>query len=118
MHETDATNHRNENIESARQYDRDRASLPHRAELRKRVQMEWKAAHPDRRAANVALGNAIQSGRVIPWPVCSFQECDCKPKAHPPDYPPPFDVVCLCPPHHKQTHAMARRLIKEERAAA
>ena len=39
---TDANKHRLDNLESYRQYDKKRSSLPHRVELSKRLQNEWK----------------------------------------------------------------------------
>lgn len=107
---SDSTAHRNKNIERLREYDRQRANLPRRVELRARVVKQWKAAHPDRRAAQIALGNAIRDGRIEPQP-CFM--CGEKAEAHHPDYSRPLDVVWLCPPHHKQTHAMARELMRE-----
>lgn len=102
----DVAEHRAANIERVRAYDRARANKPHRVALRERVVREWIAEHPDRRAAQIALGNAVRCGRVIPWPVCALPECDCKPEAHHPDYSRPLDVVWLCRAHHKQAHAL------------
>lgn len=106
-------NTRDANIEYYRLYDKARANLPHRLELSKRVSQQWKAKHPNRRAAQTALGNAVRDGRVIPWPVCAVPECNGKPEAHHPDYSRPLDVVWLCSAHHKQTHAMAKKLMME-----
>lgn len=113
----DVSKRRMENIDACRAYDRARANEPHRVALRARVVSEWKAAHPKRRAAQVALGNAVRDGRVVPWPVCSVPECDCKPEAHHPDYDTPLDVVWLCPPHHKQAHALVRNTNQERTTA-
>lgn len=106
----DVAAHRASNLEVIREYDRRRANEPHRVEQRKRVQMEWKAANPDRRKAQVELGNAVRDRRVTPWPVCALPECDKKPEAHHADYSRPLDVVWLCSAHHKQAHALARKL--------
>ena len=48
----DALAHRLAKIDHYRSYDKMRASQPHRKALAKRVQDEWKVAHPNRRAAN------------------------------------------------------------------
>lgn len=69
----------------------------------------WKKAHPDRRAAQVQLANALRKGLVKPWPICAVPDCCRKPEAHHPDYSRPLDVVWLCRPHHMQVHAMAKR---------
>jgi len=87
-------------------YDRERAKRPERIEAAKAIYARWLKSFPERRAAHVALGNAVRDGRVVPWPVCAVPECDCRPEAHHPDYSSPLDVVWLCPAHHKQTHAL------------
>jgi hypothetical protein len=97
--------HRLENVDYYRSYDRMRASQPHRLEKTKLVVDAWKVQHPKRRAAQVALGNALRDGRVEKFP-CMV--CGEKSEAHHPDYDRPLDVVWLCPPHHKQAHALAR----------
>lgn len=91
-------------------YDRERASLPHRKEKTKLIVSAWKVSHPKRRAAQVALGNAVRSKKIIPLP-CLI--CGEKAEAHHPDYDRPLDVVWLCPSHHKQTHALSRKLMEE-----
>lgn len=77
--------------------------MPHRKALAKRVQDEWKSKYPNRRAANIALGNAVRDGKVKKQP-CFV--CGDKAVAHHPDYDRPLDVVWLCQAHHKQAHAM------------
>jgi len=96
---------RMEKIDYYRAYDRERGKLPHRVANTKRVVTAWKQRHPQRRAAQVALGNAVRDGRVQPWP-CMV--CGARAEAHHPCYDMPLDVVWLCPPHHKQAHAMVR----------
>jgi len=92
-----------EKIDYYRAYDKMRAAQPHRIALAKRVNSEWKAAHPMRRAANVVVGNAVRDGRLKKQP-CWV--CGEKAVAHHPDYDRPLDVVWLCQPHHKQAHAL------------
>lgn len=104
----DVAQHRLTNLERVRAYDRARASAPHRVSLRQLVQARYRIEHPERRAAHVALGNAVRAGRVVPWPICAIPECDCKPQAHHPDYSRPLDVVWLCDAHHKQAHAITK----------
>ena len=114
------TKNRLEKIEHYRAFDKARASMPNRVAARseyqrtdggkeamKRARMSYKTRKPERRAAHVALGNAVRDGRVIPWPVCAIPECNDKPHGHHPDYSAPLDVVWLCPKHHKEAHAMA-----------
>jgi hypothetical protein len=99
--------HREANIERIREYDRSRGFHG-----RPGYAAEYKAKHPERRQAHILLGNAVRSGRVVPWPVCAVPECDGRPEAHHPDYDKPLDVVWLCAAHHKQTHALMRQLDK------
>ena len=84
-------------------YDRERAKHPHRIEAAKRTFAEWKKNNPKRRAAQVALNNAVRDGRANRLP-CFV--CGKKAEAHHPDYDRPLDVIWLCPEHHRQTHAM------------
>ncbi len=93
-------------------YERARAKTEKRKEHAARIFADWKKQNPERRAAQIALGNAVKTGRITPWPVCALPECSDKPEAHHPDYSRPLDVVWLCAAHHKQAHAIA---IKESR---
>ena len=99
----DARAHRSINIIDIRAKDRARGfrGKPTHA-------ADYKAKHPERRAAQVALNNAIRDGRVAPWPVCALPECSDEPEAHHTDYSDPLTVVWICPAHHKQAHALAR----------
>lgn len=115
--------HRQENLERIRSYDRMRGSMPHRVAARKAYQRtpafaesheaavkRWEAKHPERKRASNAVHNAIRDRKLIPWPMCAMPECSCKPEAHHPDYSRPLDVVWLCDMHHKEVHAMARKV--------
>jgi hypothetical protein len=103
---TDVAKHRAENLHDIRAYDKARSVSPHRVELRKKVGAEWRESNPSRRAAQVALGNAVRSGKVIPQPCFVCGEAA---EAHHPNYDAPLDVVWLCPPHHKQAHALVKK---------
>jgi hypothetical protein len=95
--------HRQEQWERVRAYDRARASQPHRVAQRREIVNRWYANYPGRKKAQAALRYAVLSGKVKPQP-CWV--CGAKAEAHHPDYSQPLDVVWLCPPHHKQTHAL------------
>lgn len=95
--------HRAANIEKIREYDRSRASLPHRMAQAKRIIGRWRVAFPERRAAHMAVQYAVRKGELQPLP-CWI--CGSKAEAHHPDYGSPLDVVWLCPAHHKQAHAL------------
>jgi hypothetical protein len=89
--------------EYVRAYDRMRASQPHRVALRTRIDQEYKKKYPNRIRANAMVTRATREGRLSKQP-CWV--CGEKAVAHHPDYDRPLDVVWLCQPHHKQTHAL------------
>jgi hypothetical protein len=112
----DVNAHRQANLERVRGYDRMRGSTPHRVAAREAYAQtkQGKAAHrravvadalryPARHKARVALNNAVQSGKVTPWPC---EVCGAKAHAHHPHYDAPLLVTWLCPSHHKQAHAL------------
>lgn len=112
----DVSMHRQANLEQARQYDKLRAAMPHRVAARadyKQTEAGRQAArkarraselrYPDRRAARIALGNAVRDGRIQPWPC---EVCGDKAHAHHASYDAPLLVTWLCPPHHKAAHAI------------
>jgi hypothetical protein len=98
-------NNRLDKIDYYRQYDRTRSSMPHRLQKNKEIGARWRATHPKRRTAQVAVNNAVRDGRLVQLP-CLL--CGGKSEAHHVDYDAPLQVVWLCPAHHKQAHAMAR----------
>lgn len=119
----DATATRIAKIEYYRSYDRMRASMPHRVMARieyqstdagraavQRGKNSYLKRNPQKRAAHIAIRNAIKSGKVVPWPVCAVPECNGKPEAHHPDYSAPLDVVWLCKRHHEDTHMLYREI--------
>ena len=125
---SDALKNRQDNIEVIREYDRQRGSLPSRIAARSayqqteqgraaanRARKSYADRHPKRRAAHVALGNAVRDGSVSPWPVCALPECDAtKVEAHHADYNSPLGVVWLCAVHHRQAHALFKQLLSGE----
>ncbi len=99
----DVSQHREINIEKIREYDRGRGRLPHRIELKMKINERWRKAHPDRKNAQQTLNRAVRTGKVkkqLCW------VCGEKAEAHHPDYSKPLDVVWLCTMHHRQTHAL------------
>lgn len=106
---------RSENIDRYREYDRQRGNLDHRVAARAayaetdkgraaiaRAKSSYMARNPERRAANVALGNAVRDGVVVRQPcwVCGALKVE----GHHPAYSMKLDVVWLCKPHHQQLH--------------
>ncbi len=101
----DVSAHRINNLERIRQYDKDRANLPHRKALRESIVKAWERDNPQRKRAQSLLNSAVRCGRVQPWP-CMV--CGNKAEAHHPCYDMPLDVVWLCRPHHMQAHALVK----------
>lgn len=114
-----ANAYRQENLERVRAHDRLRGSMPHRVAARAEyattpaytkshaaATQRWAAKHPERRKANILVGNAVRDGRLMAWPVCAVPECANKPQGHHPDYDRPLDIVWLCQTHHEEAHAL------------
>jgi len=111
----DVAKHRAENLERIREYDRERSSQPHRIELRTNIHKRWKHEHPDRRKAQNSVSAALKRGMLIRPDACTCcGDTRAKLEAHHPDYSRALDVVWLCVPCHRQTHAM---VIAEQLAA-
>lgn len=92
-----------EKIDYYRQYDRMRSSQPHRMANNFAQSKAWRQAFPNRMRAQSMVQHALRSGKLKKQP-CWV--CGEKAVAHHPDYDRPLDVVWLCQPHHKQTHAL------------
>ena len=114
-HRTNVRANYQRNREHYREYERGRANLPHRVEARERYAQtpEGKAnasrakrryieRNPVKRAAQVAMGNALRDGRLTPKPceVCGHEQA----QAHHDDYSKPLDVRWLCTTHHAEWH--------------
>jgi hypothetical protein len=98
-------------LETIRQYDRDRAALPHRIALRKHVSEEWAKKFPERKKAQQAANNALRDGRMGAVDFCegcgsTSRRCE----KHHPDYSRPLLVVWLCKPCHAIADKIRRRL--------
>lgn len=110
-------------IDHYRQFDRLRSNLPHRVEARRQYQQtpqgrlamarankRWQVSNAIRRAAHIAVGNAVRDGRLEPQP-CFV--CGAKADAHHADYDAPLAVTWLCKLHHAQTHKEHRQWLHE-----
>jgi hypothetical protein len=111
------------NLNYYREYDRARASMPHRVAARKAYQAtpagkaradaakrKWAELNRHKRQASFDLNNAIKYGRVQSQP-CLV--CGDVAEAHHPSYDLPLAVVWLCDKHHKQVHKEARQYERE-----
>ena len=106
-------------VDYYREFDRKRAMLPHRVQARaeylktERGREAYNRAHeaslkryPERKAAAVAVGNAVKAGRIQKHPcfICGSE----KVQGHHPNYDAPLDVIWLCVPHHRAAHKAAK----------
>jgi hypothetical protein len=94
----DVRRHRAANLDKIRAYDRERASLPHRAVLRARISKADRKKHPQR--ARIRL----QSSRKFTNPPETCSVCGEQPETrierHHYDYDDPSHFVWVCKPCH------------------
>ena len=98
----DALEHRNNNLEKVREYDRERAKLDHRVRLNTAKTAEYRRKFPERYRANGLVAAAIRTGLLVKQPCACCGNIEVE--AHHADYSRPLDVVWLCPAHHKEIH--------------
>jgi len=67
----------------------------------RRIKREWNARNPDKRRAEIAVGNAIRDGRLAKQPC---EVCGAKAQAHHDDYSKLLEVRWLCSFHHGLEH--------------
>jgi hypothetical protein len=97
-------NHRNENLDACRQYDRERALNPLRKkQLRERF--DRLRSDPVRLKTWRVTSNAIRNGKLVRPSSCSSCKCLCKPEAHHENYEKPLDVIWLCRSCHCKLHS-------------
>lgn len=114
-HRANVKANRHARAEHYREYERSRAVLPHRVEMRKEyaatpegrkrssaAKRRYIESNPVKRAAHIAVGNAVRDGRIHPKPceVCGSARAE----AHHDDYSKPLDVRWLCATHHAEWH--------------
>lgn len=102
--------HRNDNIEKVRAYDRKRGNRQCKSYLK-----EYRNNNKEKYKAHNKVNNAIRDGKLKKenCEVCGTSK---KVHAHHDDYSKPLDVRWLCPKHHRQHHTKKdkndRRVIK------
>lgn len=113
-HRSNVRANRKSKADYYRDYDKRRANLPHRVAAREAYSKtpEGRAAairsnrvsnerYPSRRAARIAVGNALRDGKLDRQPC---EVCGERAQAHHDDYSKPLDVRWLCPTHHAEWH--------------
>ena len=102
-----------------REYDRLRATLPHREALYREYQKtkkgksvhkksheKWKENNPEKYAAHILVNNKVRSGEILKKPC---KKCGSrKSQAHHKDYSKPLLVTWLCSKCHSFVHRLER----------
>ena len=98
----DVHEHRAKNIDKIREYDKRRATLPHRQKMAAEINKLWRTADKRRTRCHSAVGNAVKSGKLerLDCSVCGAK----KSLAHHESYDKPLEVVWYCQIHHKERH--------------
>lgn len=102
----DVTQHREQNIDRIRAYDRARGTLPKRAKAAAAISAAWLKEDRRRSAAHNAVAKAIRAGTLtrLPCVACG----NAKSYAHHDDYDKKLDVIFLCQPCHKARHKILK----------
>ena len=104
----DAHQHRSNNLERVREYDRQRGKLAKRIASNTEVTRAWRAEDKRRQQAHKAVAKGLRHGTLLKESCCRCGNE--KSVAHHDDYDKPLDVMWLCQPCHKQRH----KELKEE----
>ena len=108
---------RRKNIEYYLAYDKQRANDEHRVRARREyAQTErgkekllasrraWQQRNPERRAAHIAVGNAVRDGRLVKPTKCEDCGMETRLQGHHDDYSKPLSVTWLCVECHSRRH--------------
>lgn len=98
----DASEHRTENIDRIREYDRKRANIPERRKAAQKISALWRKEDARRSASHNAVARAVVLGVLVRQPC---ERCGGKKSvAHHESYDRKLDVNWLCQPCHKTRH--------------
>jgi hypothetical protein len=100
---SDTIKNRLDKIDYYREYDRDRAALPHRVEASVKNTRVARGRNPLYGIAHIAVRREVRRGNLMKQPCekCGSNEWI---HAHHDDYTKPLDVKWLCAAHHKERH--------------
>jgi hypothetical protein len=99
----DVKDHYQMTFEERREYERNRANLPHRLDLNRRTVQRMRNEFPKKYKAHSAVSNALRKGILVRQPC---ERCgSLRVHGHHEDYSEPLRVMWLCPKHHKERHA-------------
>lgn len=98
----DANEHRANNLEKVREYDRERGKNKERMKKAAEISKKWRKDDARRMAAHKAVEMAVRKGAIVKQNciVCGSE----KSLAHHESYDRPLDVVWYCQIHHKERH--------------
>lgn len=96
----DVKKHREENIESVREYDRKRGNRQSKS-----YTAEYRGKNPKKYKAHIMIGNALKSGKINKPIGCESCGSVFSVHGHHDDYDKPLDVRWLCSACHSQWHA-------------
>lgn len=99
----DVGNHRKNNLEKIRAYDRERGLLPHRKQSTTSNTARRRQEVVGYTAAHNKVARAIAAGVLIKKPCCMCGSMAVH--AHHDDYMLPLHVMWMCATHHKARHA-------------
>ena len=98
----DAKIRRVNNLESVREYDKNR-SRTEKFKNRSRIhQNNWRAKNKEKYVAHYLLHNAVRDKRIVRPDKCEICGKDCVPHGHHADHAKPLEVVWLCAECHGQ----------------
>lgn len=110
----DVKKNRDDNGDHYRDYDKQRALHPDRVKAREvyakgkgkekadAAKQRYIERNPKKRAAHIAVGNALRDGHLAKQPCEKCGSLDVH--AHHDDYDEPLTVRFLCPKHHQEWH--------------
>lgn len=93
-----------------REYDRNRAKLPHRIAQSYRITKAWRAKYPDRTKAHNKVARQMKAGEIVKPESCEGCGLKRAVEKHHPDYSRPVLVLWLCKPCHAIADKIRRRL--------
>jgi len=103
----DAIFNRRNNVQSYREYDRQRSNQPHRIELRTRYLRKERMTNPEKSNARQNAERALADGRLKKEP-CHFCGTNQDIEMHHPDYSQALRVYWLCRPCHRKLDNMQK----------
>lgn len=96
----DSTKHRNDNLDSVKEYDALRQKDPERRKKKLVYMRNYRKKNPQIYKAYTAVSNALRDKRLFKLPCCVCGNLDSQ--AHHEDYSKPLEVIWVCIKHHRE----------------